>query len=95
MKDDLHGIFRIATKYFFKKYRDKGGNQRKLAKELGVSQSYISSVLTGARTASLELQGRIAHIPQPVCISVILGGTDVYLEITHHVSEYEAAEHSS
>jgi len=62
MKDDLQEIFRLATGYFFKKYRDTGGNQGRLAKTLGVSQSYISSVLSGARTASLELQSQIARV---------------------------------
>jgi len=62
MKDDLQEIFRLASNYFFKKYRDKGATQRSLAAELGVSQSYISSVLSGSRTASLELQSRIAQV---------------------------------
>ena len=62
MKDGLHEIFRLATNHFFKKYREKGGTQRRLSMELGVSQSYISSVLSGARTGSLELQGQIAHV---------------------------------
>jgi len=62
MKDDVQKIFRLATGHFFRKYRKKGGTQRNLAQELGVSQSYISSVLSGARSASLELQSQIAHI---------------------------------
>jgi PAS domain S-box-containing protein len=62
MKDDVHEVFRLATGHFFRKYRKKGGTQRRLAQELGVSQSYISSVLSGARTGSLEMQSRIAHI---------------------------------
>jgi len=62
MKDNLHEIFRLATSHFFKKYREEGGTQRRLAMKLGVSQSYISTVLSGARTASLELQSQIAHI---------------------------------
>jgi PAS domain S-box-containing protein len=62
MKDDLQEIFRLATGHFFKKFREKSGTQRSLAMELGVSQSYISSVLSGARAASLELQSQIAHI---------------------------------
>ena len=62
MKDDLHEIFRLATNHFFKKFRDKGGTQRRLAMKLGVTQSYISSVLSGSRTASLELQSQIADL---------------------------------
>jgi hypothetical protein len=41
MNEDLHEIFKLAAKYFFKKYRDKGGSQAKLAQELGVTQPYI------------------------------------------------------
>ena len=62
MKDNLHEIFRLATSHFFKQYREEGGTQRRLAMNLGVSQSYISSVLSGARSASLELQSQIADI---------------------------------
>jgi PAS domain S-box-containing protein len=62
MKDDLQGIFKLAARYYFKKYRDKGGNQGKLADKLGVTQSYVSSVITGKKSASLELQGQIAHL---------------------------------
>jgi PAS domain S-box-containing protein len=60
MKGDLQEIFRLASNYFFKKFRENGGTQRRLAMKLGVSQSYISSVLSGTRTASLELQSQIA-----------------------------------
>ena len=62
MKDDVQEVFRLATGYFFRKYRKKGGTQGSLALELGISQSYISSVLSGARSGSLELQSQIAHI---------------------------------
>ena len=62
MNDDLHEIFKLAAKYHFKKYRDKGGNQKGLAKKLGVTQSYVSSVLSGTKTASLELQSQIVNI---------------------------------
>jgi PAS domain S-box-containing protein len=61
MKDELQGIFKLAARYFFKKYREKGGNQGKLAEKLGVTQSYISSVITGKKSCSLELQGQIAY----------------------------------
>ncbi len=62
MKDNPHEVFRLAVNYFFKKYRASGGTQRQLARETGVSQSYISSVLSGTRTASLELQSSIAQV---------------------------------
>jgi len=62
MKDNLHEVFRLAASHFFKQYREEGGTQRRLAMKLGVSQSYISSVLSGARSASLELQSQIADI---------------------------------
>jgi len=62
MKDELQEVFKLAARYFFKKYREKGGTQRRLAEKLGVTQSYVSSVITGNKSASLELQGQIAHI---------------------------------
>jgi len=62
MNDDLQEIFKLASRHFFKKYREKSGTQGKLAKKLGVTQSYVSSVLSGAKTASLELQSQIAGI---------------------------------
>ena len=62
MKDDLQEVFKLAARYFFKKYRDKGGTQGRLAKKLGVTQSYVSSVMTGNKSASLDLQSQIAHV---------------------------------
>ena len=62
MKDDMQVVFKLAAWYFLKKYREKGGTQARLAKKLGVTQSYVSSVITGSKSASLELQSRIAHI---------------------------------
>jgi PAS domain S-box-containing protein len=61
MNDNVHDIFKLAAEHFFKKYRNKGGTQSVLAKKIGVSQSYISSVLSGTRTSSLELQSQIAN----------------------------------
>jgi predicted transcriptional regulator len=61
MKDDLQVIFKLAARYYFKKYRERGGNQGRLAEKLGVTQSYVSSVITGKKSASLELQGQIAE----------------------------------
>ncbi len=62
MKDELQEVFKLAARYFFKKYREKGGTQGRLAEKLGVTQSYVSSVITGNKSASLDLQGQIAHI---------------------------------
>ena len=62
MKDDLQEVFKLAARYFFKKYREKGGTQGRLAEKLGVTQSYVSSVMTGNKSASLDLQSQIAHI---------------------------------
>lgn len=62
MENDLKIIFKLASRYFYKKYREAGGNQERLAEKLGVSQSYISSVMSGSKLASLELQSRIARI---------------------------------
>ena len=62
MNEDLHEIFKLATQHFFKKYRENGGTQAKLAKKLEVTQPYISSVLTGNKNASLDLQSQVASI---------------------------------
>jgi PAS domain S-box-containing protein len=62
MNEDLHEVFNLAAKYFFKKYRDKGGSQAKLAQKLKVTQPYISSVLTGSKNASLDLQSQVASV---------------------------------
>ena len=62
MKNDLGEIFLLALNYFYKKYKAKGGTQNKMADRLGITQSYISAVLNGSKTASLELQNRLANI---------------------------------
>ena len=62
MAGDLQEIFVLALNYFFKKYKEKGGTQNKLARRLGITQSYISAVLNGSKTASLELQDQLADI---------------------------------
>jgi PAS domain S-box-containing protein len=61
MKDDLQEIFKLAAQYYYKKYRKEGGNQDRLAKKLGVTQSYVSSVITGTKSASLDLQSQIGR----------------------------------
>ena len=62
MGSDLQDIFSLAAKYFYKKYKKQGGSQAKIAKKLGVNQSYVSAVMGGSKTASLELQNQIANI---------------------------------
>jgi transcriptional regulator with XRE-family HTH domain len=62
MGSDLQNIFRLAAKYFYKKYKESGGNQAEIAKKLGINQSYVSAVINGSKTASLELQNRLANI---------------------------------
>jgi PAS domain S-box-containing protein len=62
VKNDLKIIFNLAANYYYKEYRKAGGTQERLAEDLGVSQPYISSVMSGSKLASLELQGQIANI---------------------------------
>lgn len=62
MANDLQEIFKLASKHFYKKYKNNGGSQAKIAKQLGITQSYVSAVMSGSRTASLELQEQIANI---------------------------------
>ena len=62
MKNDLGEIFVLALNYFYKKYKAKGGTQNKMADRLGITQSYISAVLNGSKTPSLELQNQLANI---------------------------------
>ena len=62
MGSDLQEIFRLAAKYFYKKYKKTGGSQAEIARSLGVTQSYVSAVMSGSRTASLDLLNNIANI---------------------------------
>ena len=62
MAGDMQEIFALALKYFFKKYKASGGTQNKLAMKLGVTQSYVSAVLTSTKKASTEKQARLAEI---------------------------------
>lgn len=61
MKNELHELFQLAAKFFIKKYKKAGGAQSKLADELDITQSYLSSVVNGSRSASLELYSQIAE----------------------------------
>ena len=62
MASNLQEIFKLAAKHFYKKYKKKGGSQAEIAEKLDITQSYISAVMSGSRTASLELMEQIAGI---------------------------------
>ena len=60
---DLHDLFQHAAKFFYKRYKSQGGgSQKELADKLGITQSYLSSVINGSRTASLEMHSKIANV---------------------------------
>ncbi len=61
MNEEIIELFRLASKFFFKKYKATGGSQGQLAKEFGVTQTYLSSVMNGSRSASFELYNQIAN----------------------------------
>lgn len=61
MNEEIIELFRLASKFFFKKYKKTGGSQGQLAKEFGVTQTYLSSVMNGSRSASFELYNQIAE----------------------------------
>lgn len=79
MSDELHNLFSLAAKFFSKEYKKKGGSQGELAKQLGITQSYLSSVINGSRTASLDLQSRIAEI--------FIGSYDHFLAAGRQIKE--------
>lgn len=60
MPNETSELFALAAQYFLKEYKEKGGSQNGLAKDLGVTNAYISSVVNGSRTASFELYTQIA-----------------------------------
>jgi PAS domain S-box-containing protein len=62
MENDVHEIFRLAAKYFYRKYKKNIGSQAQIAKKLGITPSYVSAIMSGSKTASLELQNQIAGI---------------------------------
>jgi PAS domain S-box-containing protein len=62
MGSDLQDVFKLAARHFYKKYKKKGGSQAQIAEQLGITQSYVSAVMGGSKTASLELQNQIANI---------------------------------
>ena len=60
MGSNMNELFKLAAKYFYKEYKKSGGSQKELAEKLGVTNSYVSSVLNGSRSASLPLMEQIA-----------------------------------
>lgn len=79
MQNDLNELFVLATRFFYKKYKQSGGSQGKLAEKLGITNSYLSSVASGSRKASLELQNQIAN--------TLYGPYDKYLAIGRRIKE--------
>jgi len=79
MPNEMQELFLLATRFFYKKYKKDGGSQGALAIKLGITNSYLSSVISGARKASLELQSQIAHI--------LYGPYDKFLAIGRKIKE--------
>ena len=79
MQDEMHELFLLATRFFYREYKKDGGSQGKLAKGLGITNSYLSSVISGARKASLELQSQIAN--------TLFGPYDKFLAIGRRIKE--------
>lgn len=55
-------IFMLASKHFYREYKDSGGSQKNMAREVGVTTSYISAVMNGSRTASIALSEKVAFM---------------------------------
>jgi len=79
MKEEILELFRLASKFFFKKYKETGGSQAQLAREFGVTQSYLSSVMNGSRSASFELYNQIAE--------KLYGPLDKFITVGRRISE--------
>lgn len=60
MSKNIHTLFQLAAKFFYKKYRGEGGVLDTLAEEIGITPTYLSAVINGSRVCSLDLQNRIA-----------------------------------
>lgn len=61
MSKDIHSFFQLAAKFFYKQYRQQGGSPEQLARILDISPTYLSAVINGSRSASLDLQCQIAE----------------------------------
>ncbi|MDW7771989.1 MAG: PAS domain S-box protein [Desulfobulbaceae bacterium] len=60
MNTDIHTLFQLAAKFFYRKYRDEGGVLNELAAQVDITPTYLSAVINGSRVCSLDLQSRIA-----------------------------------
>ena len=80
MAYDLHDLFQHAARFFYKRYKSQGGgSQKELADKLGITQSYLSSVINGSRTASLEMNSKIANI--------LYGPYDKFLKVGRRIMD--------
>lgn len=79
MHDEMHELFQLATRFFYRKYKKAGNSQGELAIKLGITNSYLSSIISGARKASLELQSQIAQ--------TLYGPYDKFLQIGRRIKE--------
>lgn len=79
MHDDMHELFQLATRFFYKKYKHAGNSQGELAIKLGITNSYLSSIISGSRRASLDLQSQIAQM--------LYGPYDKFLQIGRRIKE--------
>ena len=79
MQNELHELFLLAASFFYKGYKKSGGSQQKLAEKLSITNSYLSSVMSGARKASLELQNQIAN--------TLYGPYDKFLLVGRRIKE--------
>lgn len=73
MDESFSEIYMLASKYFYKEFKRFGGSQKKIAKELGVTPSYVSAVMSGSRSASLQLFEKIAFILSKKPLDEFLG----------------------
>lgn len=87
MRSDLQNIFSLAAKHFYKQYKKKGGSQAAIAKELGITQSYVSAVINGSKTASLELQSHIADILYGPFEEFLLAGRRIQKGLSPEITE--------
>lgn len=60
MSNNIHELFQIAAKFFYKRFRKEGKALDDLADEIGITPTYLSAVINGSRVCSLDLQNRIA-----------------------------------
>ncbi|GAB4344809.1 MAG: hypothetical protein Kow0089_21550 [Desulfobulbaceae bacterium] len=61
MPNETAELFSLAAKHFLKEYKARGGSQTGLARDLGISRAYLSSVMSGSRSASFDLYTQIAE----------------------------------